>query len=245
MAWLKPINFPVLADDEVHVWEVVLDCPEEEILAFFALLSATEQGRAKRFHFIADYQRFTISHGILRTILAHYLNCHPQELQYTYSAHGKPELAGHPQLQFNLSHSQNRALIAVTWNTALGVDIESMVKPHDIDGIATRFFSTQESELLKKLTGQEKIQAFFNGWTRKEAFLKALGKGLSFSLKNVEVSMLPQEPAKFLAIHDDRLHLADWFLYDLSPIADFASALVVKGVFKKLKLWRWVSEANA
>lgn len=224
---------------EVHVWLAMLNFSDQELAEFFALLSANEQARALRFHFPKDYQRFVAARGILRKLLGRYVNCKPQAIEFTYGSHGKPMLANDPTIQFNVSHSQNVALYAFSNQYEVGIDIEAKDKLRKVEAIAQRFFSTQESAVIKNLSGDSKAEAFFNGWTRKEAFLKALGKGLSYPLKQVEVTMDPKEPAKFLALDDPDLKIDDWSLYDLKPLPEFAAALVVKGTPNKIHTWRW------
>jgi len=235
--WETPLRFPTLANQEAHVWCANLDYSTADLAHFFALLSSKEKDRAQRFHFAVHRNRFTAARGLLRTLLGRYLQLPPQAIEFAYNEHGKPKLVTHPTLQFNLSHSQNVALFAFAYNFDLGIDIEFKKESRDLDGIAQRFFSTNESALLHSLTGAAKTQAFFNGWTRKEAFLKALGLGLSYPLKQVEVSMAATQPAQFIALHDKDLQLTDWFIYELKPLANYAAALVVKGKLLNLKTW--------
>lgn len=236
-SWVTPQNFPVLAQDQIHVWYASLIQSQDQLSYYWSLLSTAEQAQAKRFHFELHRNRFIATHGILRILLSRYLPIAPADILFSYNPHGKPELTHYPELSFNISHSVDNALFAFVKNYPLGIDIENMAKAREIEGIAARFFSTHESLTLKKLPAAEKIQGFYNAWTRKEAFLKALGLGLAYSLKKVEVSMDPHKTAEIIALHDDALNLQDWELYDLKPpIENFAAALVSKGKIKEIKL---------
>src|SRR5437899_88087 len=126
LRWKTPTAFPNLKKRHAHIWCAVLDYSDDQLANFFTLLAADEQTRAQRFHFDKDRSHFIASHGVLRKILSGYLNIAPQKLNFTYNEFGKPFLIDHPELQFNLSHSENIALVAITLNYLIGVDIEYM-----------------------------------------------------------------------------------------------------------------------
>lgn len=237
--WPTPTTFPILKNNHTHVWCAGLEYSDEQLNNFFALLDPEEQARAQRFHFKKDRKHFIASHGILRKLLSAYLTVAPQALNFSYTDFGKPFLTDHSELQFNLSHSQNVALFAMTLNHSVGVDIENINRECDMDAIAQRYFSAREYSILKNLSGTEKIQTFFNGWARKEAYLKAHGQGLSYSLDKVEVTMRIDEPAKFLAIHDEKENVSEWSLHALAPLANYAAALAVKNHSEKIELFKF------
>lgn len=234
--WQTPRLFPTLQKKQLHIWRTKLDCSNNPITNFLTLLDRDEQIRAQQFRFEKDRQSFIISHGVLRQILSKYLNIMPEQLNYSYLEFGKPYLKNYSHLQFNLSHSHNIALIAVILDSAVGIDIEYMQRKVDADAIAERFFSKREYAILQSLNGDEKIQAFFNAWTRKEAFLKAHGQGLSYSLENIEVSLQVNQPAKFLAIHDATENIADWCLHAIS-MPNYVAAVAIKGHTEKIELF--------
>lgn len=238
-SWVDPKIFPTIKVDEIHVWFALLDFSPEQLAKFYTTFSEKEKIRAQRFHFEKDRTRFTGARGILRKLLSQYLKCDPADIEFSYSSHGKPALVNDPDLHFNVSHSQNVALFAFSKQFELGVDIETMEKFREISAIAKRFFTEEESKIIDSQNDEAQIQAFFNGWTRKEAFLKALGLGLSYPLKQVEVTMAASEPAKFIALYDNKLDIRQWSLYDLKPIDKFAAALVVKGVANKISLFKF------
>lgn len=228
-----------LEKNQAHVWYAELNRSDSEILQLLDLLSEDEKQRAARFHFEKDRNHFIAARGLLRQILSHYISVTPRAIHFFYGSHGKPELDPTYNLRFNVSHSHDMALFAVTREIAVGVDIERMDRQCDIDGIVERFFSQHEYAVIKNLSGTKKIQAFFNGWARKEAFLKALGEGLSYPLANVEVTLAADEPARFLALHDKNLSLVEWHLHALDVVENYSAALVIRGNLGNVKTRIW------
>lgn len=231
--------------DEIHLWHARLDQPVTQVQQLAQTLSPDETARAARFHFEQDRRRFIVARGWLRTILGQYLNTAPTDIQFCYGPHGKPGLAGQSpsaHLQFNLAHSDEIVLYGLAQNHAIGVDIERLRPVPDLDQIAARFFSTSEKSTLLTLPPEERQRAFFNGWTRKEAYLKALGDGLARPLDRFDVSLAPGEPARLLGTADDPEEAARWFMYALTPLAGYAGAVVapvVKGQTWQLKCQEW------
>ncbi len=183
-------------------------------------LNAEEKNRAKRYHFKKDADRFMVARGLLRKILAVQLELSPAEIVFSYAKQGKPSLDPniHPQsfLQFNVSHSQDRILIGWCAGHAIGVDIESIDRRVEVLDIAERFFSLKEKSEIASLSADLQRQAFFNAWTRKEAILKTLGSGLSLSLDLCEVTVLPHEKPRILALPQKEFKLEEWQLYSQS-----------------------------
>jgi len=185
----------VIGDDEVHVWRIALDRGDGDSLR--ARLSSDELARAARFHFERDRTRFLVARAALREILAHYLGASPAEIAFVYGDHGKPALAPpHGDLRFNLSHSHGLALCAVTRGREVGVDVERIRELDDLEDLARSVFSARELAALHRLPEPGLLAGFFTGWTRKEAFIKALGEGLSHPLKRFDVSLEPGRPAR-------------------------------------------------
>jgi 4'-phosphopantetheinyl transferase len=175
-----------LRSGEVHVMQFDLDQPFNSAIR---LLNPHERERAERFIFEHDRRRFIVAHASLRLALGTCLNLAPESLQFTVSPRGKPSLIGTSvDLRFNLSHSGERALLALALNRDVGVDIEKE-RPIEALAIAERFFSDSEVEALRKVPAQERMAAFFRCWTRKEAFVKAIGEGLSFPLNGFDVTV--------------------------------------------------------
>jgi 4'-phosphopantetheinyl transferase len=230
----------LLSPDQVHVWRADLPACQPYLSTLQALLSADEQSRASRFYFNKDRQRFTLARAILRVILSRYLDCSAADLQFCYSETGKPALS-HPAqpLCFNLSHSDQIALYAVAWNRAVGIDIERITPNRDYEMIAARFFSASEQAELVSLPAEQRLQGFFNGWTRKEALLKAMGKGLTVPLDQFAVSLSPGLPACLLSIAWDSSELKRWMLAELLVSADYAAAVVAENEWQ-LQAWQFV-----
>ena len=239
--WAAPPHNLNIQKGETHVWRVALDQPDARVATLFALLSEDERRRAFRFHFDRDRRRFTVARGALRSILGSYLATPPERLRFGYSEHGKPFLR-QPQpllldLRFNVSHSDELALVAVTVATEVGVDVEK-IRP-DFAGleIAERFFSPAEVRALRSLPIHLRSRAFFNCWTRKEAFVKATGRGLSFPLKAFDVTLAPGESPRLLRVEND--DPARWSIFEVSPAPDFVGALVVESRDVLLMGWHW------
>ena len=214
-----------LGPGEVHVWRIALDQAAE---AFRGLLAVDEQERASRFRVERGADRYTVGRGALRTILARYTGTPPEALVFRYNQFGKPELEA-SGFCFNLSHSHELALAAVARGRAVGVDIERIREQVLSDRIAERFFAPAEARVLAALPPEQQPQAFFHCWTRKEAWIKARGEGLSIPLSSFEVSFAPGEPARLLATRPDEGEAAQWTLRDLPCERGFAAALAVAG----------------
>jgi phosphopantetheine--protein transferase-like protein len=240
--WRPAAEAPALASGDVHVWRAGLDRDESAVRAFRRLLSPQEQERADRFHFHKDRRHFTVARGLLRTLVARHLGCRPEEVQFRYNAHGKPLLAeaGPADLRFNVSHSHGLALFALTRGRDVGVDVERARPDFAGEDLARRFFAPAEVAVLLALPAEQRREAFFACWTRKEAYIKAVGKGLALPLDRFEVSLRPGEPAALLAVHDDPREVARWSMRHLDPGPGYAGALAVEGYDWRL----WCGECS-
>ncbi len=226
---------PLLSPDEVHVWIADLDSylPDN----FERLLSTDELQRAHRFHFAKHRNHFVIARGLLRKLLAAYLACDPAELKFEYAAKGKPSVAQAEAIKFNLAHSHGRAAYAFSRNRELGIDIELMRQDFGGEEIARRFFSTREIECLLKVPKELAGQSFFNCWTRKEAYIKAIGEGLSMPLDEFDVSLAPGEPAALLQNRRDQTEVERWSMRSVAAPEGYAAAIVVEGTGWNVKLF--------
>src|ERR1043166_1017688 len=180
--WVPPPDDLKLPDEEVHVWRAGLDLPPAQLERLHRVLSPDEQEKAAWFHFEKDRQHFTAARGFLRMILGRYLGSDPGELRFSYNSYGKPSLAAEfstPPLRFNLAHSHGLALFAFNCGRELGIDLESIRPDRATEEIAERFFAEAEVAALRSLPLEARVRAFFDCWTRKEAFIKARGMGLS------------------------------------------------------------------
>ena len=240
--WQSPPENIELSCDEVHVWRVTLDQAPSQIQGFFHNLAADEQARAEQFYFERDRDHFIVARGVLRAILGCYLNRMPECLSFCYSSHGKPALAGESggnAIRFNVSHSHGIALYAVTRGREVGVDIERIRFDLAVAEIAERFFSRREVAMLRALPAEVQRQAFFRCWTHKEAYIKALGEGLSLPLNQFDLLLAPGEPGAVLDTRRDPSEASRWSLQELSPAPGYAAALAAEGQGWRLACWQW------
>ncbi len=230
----------VLPENEVHLWRADLDSMRAEQFRGLDILSADERIRSSRFHFPADRERFTAARAWLRYILAAYLQTDPRELAFDYSLKEKPALApphAASGLTFNLSHSGGIALYAVSRNRQLGVDVELIRRSSDLEGIARRFFSSHEQKQFFALPPEDRREAFFRCWTRKEAYIKATGDGLSLPLHQFDVSLEAGCRNALLATRPDPSEGQGWHLRQVSAGPGYAAALCVRGPECTLRDW--------
>jgi 4'-phosphopantetheinyl transferase len=232
--WLPaPKKLDLLLND-VHIWRINLNSSESQLQFFRETLSSDEIARAQRFYFPEHRQRFIAGRGTLRAILGQYLGIDPKQVEFEYQPRGKPLLAAKfadQGLLFNLSHSQDLALLGVSYQHQIGVDLEYIRTMSDLEGLAKRFFSSREYEYLRLISPQEQQQIFFRYWTCKEAYLKATGDGL-VQLEEIEISLTPNQPSQLLVS-------GGWNLRELTPAENFAAAVVVTGSNINLHCWEY------
>lgn len=248
---MSPLSFPRLRKDEAHIWRIdFLDWQGRED-QFVSVLSSDETERARRFRLPHDRQRFILRHGLLRAILSGYLGMPSALLRFDYSSYGRPALHTEhhkSSLHFNLSHSHQMALIAVVLDGCVGIDIERVHTDFDHQRIATQFFSLAEQEQLRDVAPDERARAFFMCWTRKEAYIKALGMGLSIPLAQFDVSLRPDQAARILAARNGLPGAEDWRLYHLEPAGDYTAALCLPRRDWRLRGWKatpdWLNSAT-
>jgi 4'-phosphopantetheinyl transferase len=223
-----------LKDNQVHVWRVktAADASANERLA--ALLSEDERQRAKQFRFDRDRRLYTAAHAAMRSLVAFYLGVPGSEIHLASGAQGKPSIrqpAG-SRLQFNLSHSHELALLAVTRGKAVGVDVE-LVKDFPFHEVAHRFFTAKEVASLSALPQALQRQAFYKCWTSKEAFLKAKATGLSGQLDEVQIVSSPESLVNIVA------HVPGWSLMELRHLDGYEAALVIEGGPALIHCYGW------
>ena len=254
--WKWPLtskdHFPALALNEVHIWRSRLDAPPSILAQLQSYLSEDEQARAARFRFEHHRHHFIVGRGMLRVILGQYAQQQPQDLEFAYGDRGKPFLVNPDSrsqgsqknsgshstiLQFNVSHSGGVALYAIALHRQVGIDLEEIRSMPNASQLAQRFFTQKEhAQLLAQPLSQQE-QAFFRGWTRKEAYLKATGEGLG-GLESVEVSLLPHQPPKLQAIEQpsaetregkNETHATktiEWYIQDIPLDTNHMAAVV-------------------
>jgi 4'-phosphopantetheinyl transferase len=240
--WPAPPPKPALTADEVHVWRIALNEPTPNVQDLQNLLASDEKSRADRFRFDKDRQHFVVVRGLLRVILARYLDLKPSQLRFIYSDYGKPALAPASTtrgLSFNLSHAHELALVAVTRDRLLGIDLEHIRPIPEIEQITERIFSPQEKEMFRAPVGTEKLELFFQYWTLKEAFIKASGEGLSLPLDQFKVGPILDESAPLLSVKGDPQEASRWSLRKLTPAPGYVAALAVEGQGWRLAQWHY------
>jgi 4'-phosphopantetheinyl transferase len=224
-AWDRPV-FPLhLSTAAVHLWRFWLNQPDPQVYACVQLLSPNERRRTASLYSVAQRKRFIIARGMLRTILGSYLNLEPTQLEFGVNPHGKPFLSGHTTadltLQFNLTHAHGLALCAVTATRRLGIDLEWVHNRPYIPTAIQTFFSTREANRIRLLPTNQRVKAFYQTWTRKEAYAKALGTGIygSFPLTDPRHTSFPH------ATSEDGL----WTAVSIEPSLNYVATLIVEG----------------
>ena len=242
-SWQPCLGPPDLKEDEIHVWRVELIQPSEIYDACLDTLSPDERHRAGRFHFERHRRRYVVARGALRFILGRYLERGPGQLRFTYGRFGKPDLEGGAtaaaDLRFNLSHAEDIALIALTRGSEIGVDVEFVREEFAGMEVAERFFSRAEVESLRASPEESRADAFFTCWTRKEAYIKALGAGLSHSLQQFTVTLSEGESAVQVDGEDIRQTASKWFVRSVFPGGRYRAATSYQSRDAKFSFLRW------
>ncbi len=221
----------LFVDDALELFVTRLEVGPEAVSAAAALLSEEEQHRAGHFAFDRDRRRYVVARAGLRELLAARLEVRPEAVEFKYGPHGKPALAQQfcrGDLRFNLSHSGDVAVYAFARGREIGVDVEAVRAMPDGDDIAARFFSVRENETYRGLDAADKPLGFFNCWTRKEAFIKALGDGLSHPLDSFDVSLAPGKPAQILRTGNIAGDDCGWRLFSFAPHPGCIGAVVIE-----------------
>jgi len=236
-AQLSTINYQLSTKNTVHIWSVYLDPTPERVAEMAAILPDYETERASRFYFEEHRRRYKVAHGALRTILGRYLSADPHTLHFDHGPKGKPQLAdpNHQHLAFNLSHSGELALVGLTLKPAIGVDVEELRPLRDMLNLAKHTFAPSEYETLNALPSDQHIEGFFNCWTRKEAYIKAIGLGLSQPLDEFHVSLRPAEPARLLWALDQPDAQERWTFDSYTPFPGYLGAVAVEGEISDLQ----------
>jgi 4'-phosphopantetheinyl transferase len=232
-----------LSAGQIHVWHARLDGPDVHLQSLEALLNDEELERANRFRFPFGRAHFVAARCILRCLAGAYQGLQPAGVKLEYSPSGKPALEGDDGLQFNLSHSHALAVYAFARGRRVGIDVELIRDLQEAESIVERFFSPQESAAFQALPTEARQRGFFNGWVRKEAFVKALGEGLGHPLASFSVSLAPGEPARFTHQPADQI-AADWRLYDLAVDDAYTCALVAEGGEARVMCKKWPGRAT-
>jgi len=231
-----------IREDEAHVWRASLDQDAKVIAKLAALLSQDERQRAVRYHRPIDRDRFIVGRGVLRRVISAYLALAPGQLRFTYNEYGKPALSDDQNdraLNFNLSHSAGLALYAITRGRDVGVDIEYIREDFATLDIAEHFFSKDEVRSLRAVPDYRRAEAFFNCWSRKESYIKAIGMGVSYPLDGFTVSLAPDIAPALLKVDADERETTRWQMYEIKAGEGYAASLIVETPPIALKQWQW------
>jgi 4'-phosphopantetheinyl transferase len=231
-SWNPPPTQLLLSRKDVHIWRAGLDLPSKSVQELKGSLSFDERMKAERFSFARDRSRFIAARGILKLILASYLSVEPGAIRFCYEKDGKPRLQtafGKTNIQFNLSHSEGFALYVFTRGHEVGVDVERIQDFPEMEQIVEQFFSVRERVAFGTLSTSEKQETFFSWWTRKEAFTKATGEGLSHPLDMVDALLADGKSVESLGILENIQEEPRWSIWDVRPAEEFAGAVVVEG----------------
>jgi 4'-phosphopantetheinyl transferase len=223
-------SIPLLEPREIHVWQLDIETCGIRPSELQELLVEDELARARRFRFDSDRDRFILSRGVLRKLLGSYIGSAPESLQFSYTEYGRPLLvnAGELELEFNVSHSGGVILWAFSRARRIGVDVERVRQDFSTIEIAERFFSPAEREVLRYQSPGDRHESFFRCWTRKEAFIKAIGEGLSHPLTQFDVTLSPGDPAKLLATRPHAADAKHWQMWDVSVPIGYMAAIIAE-----------------
>jgi 4'-phosphopantetheinyl transferase len=241
-AQFQPIRAAVteprrLEQGEVHLWSAGLEISPARLEPLAALLSEREQARAARYRFERHRRRYQVTWGLVRSLLGHYISTDPHSLHFSFGPKGKPELTRGGGLQFNISHSAERVVVAVASTWPVGVDVEQIRPMEDAADIARRFFSPNEVQAFEALEEAQRLEGFFNCWTRKEALIKAVGEGVFVSLDRFDVSLTPGEPAQLVALDGQPADPESWHLTHLEPEVAMVGALATPARPDRVRGW--------
>jgi 4'-phosphopantetheinyl transferase len=231
------VSPPPLASGEIHLWSARLEASPGRLERLSAVLSSRERARAGRYRFERHRRRYQVTWGLTRSLLGCYTATDPSALSFEFGAKGKPELVTPTALQFNISHSGERVVLAITSSWPLGVDIEELRPLEDAAGIARRFFSAEEVRAFEALDEAHQLEGFFNCWTRKEALIKAVGEGVFVSLDRFDVSLAPGEPARLVSLDGQPATNEPWHLVHLQPEAGMIGALATPAQPSSVRAW--------
>jgi 4'-phosphopantetheinyl transferase len=226
----------MLSERDIHVWSVDLNLSRQQVEEFSQILTVQERQRAAKFINPTHGNRWTVARGYLRQILAEYINLTPEAIVFNYGAQGKPAVEG-KEIQFNLSHSADRAVYAISAKYPVGIDLEQ-IHPLPAADLVDRFFSSAEQTIFHRLPIDIQQAAFFHAWTQKEAYLKACGTGLSTPLAQIEVSIDPRTPAAIISAPIAGI----WQIQKLVISTEYAGAIVIGGEVNLIEYKKLVVE---
>ena len=226
-----------IAGRNVHIWTLRVEASDSVAANLESVLTPEEKERAARFRFESLRRSFVVTRGVLRCLLGRYSDVHPSRIRFNYGLKGKPALAPATGIEFNTTHSDGVAVFGFTLGCPIGLDLERIRPLSDIQQIAEHFFCSEEAAEIMSSRPDERERAFFHCWTRKEAYIKATGDGLSVPLDSFRVTLQPDEPAGFIHLGHDRNAANAWRLHDLCLVSGYAAALAYYGGHRSLSVF--------
>jgi 4'-phosphopantetheinyl transferase len=239
--WKAPSPDVELGRDDVHLWIAAIPDCLPALDDYQRVLADEERERAARFHFEHDRQRYAITRGILRKLLGRYTG--RTDVMFTCNHYGKPALDDR-SVHFNVAHSRDLALFGFAFEHEIGVDVEWIRPDFATTDVAQRFFAPDEAAALAGLPQPARVQGFFSCWTRKEAYLKARGMGLSLGLHSFAVTFAPTDPAALIRVDDDPSAPARWTISDLATTEGYAAAVALEARGLALRHFRWGTDPS-
>jgi 4'-phosphopantetheinyl transferase len=239
--WLESPAGLQLDAGHIDVWRSRIDLPVSEIEKYAETLSEQEQERAAKFTFPDKYEEYVVSRGLLRKALAHVLDQEPSSFKFDYTSSMKPYLVkqyNDRSISFNVSHSHGQALVAISLDRNIGIDIEKIRPDVEYEKLAKRFFSEAEHKALMQCAVEDRVAAFFATWTRKEAFVKAVGKGIAFGLSEFDVNISPFEPPIMLSTRWNPEDVSKWLMASIDIEKNYMATLAADGGEFQIRLWQ-------
>ena len=228
-----------LSSSCVHIWNVSTLISEKQELAYLKLLSEDEKAKASSFRFTKDRRIYITSRGVLRSLSGQYLKQLPEDIVFDYEVHGKPQFRVDTMVRFNVSHSENYVVIGFVHESEIGIDVEYLKKNFDVLELGQNFFSNDEIDTLEAMAAKDQYDGFYRCWTRKEAFIKAKGMGLSFPLDAFSVSLDNNTTALLEKTAWNPIESREWDMFSFSPGKGYIAAVAIKGNIKSVSIANW------
>ena len=239
--WPLPPTNPYLFQNDVHIWCICMNQFDNHVEPMTSILSPIELQRAERFRYPHHRRRYIVFHGLLRKLLADYTKIESDKIIFRYNQYGKPFLSKRTceeKIRFNISHSNEYALFAFAYEREIGVDIQQIYEIADMDKVAEQIFSPNEITFLQLLSNSEKKEAFFQLWTRKEAYIKATGLGFSAELVSIDISSNLLNSSLQISTGNCSADSNGWIVHDLNPVPGYAAAFAIEGDAEVCQCWR-------
>lgn len=234
--WTITTQPPVISGDDIHIWHIDLSDLADSPPNLFQLLSTDERKRASRYHFETDRNSFVVRRAVLRMLLSFYVGQKAEGLQFTYNNFDRPSLEAKLPLCFNASSSNKVGIVAVALDTRIGIDIELVDIAFPKLEIAEKYFSAHEANAIRDLPPELQTAAFFDCWTKKEAYIKALGDGMSHPLPNLTISSDKQE---LFSVAATSIETKGWCITSFIPQQDYIASMAYEGRQKTVNYFRW------